>query len=152
MRKILLIACVLFQSIAFAQDVPSKVQSTFKKKFPNAEEASWSTISTGHEVEFEENEDYKSAKFDKAGAWTETRYSISDDDLPEVVAKAVSNKYPNSYTEEVVKIEAPKATSYELRVVTNDESTYLVHVSKNGKILKNTSISHSNDRYKENDW
>lgn len=143
MKKVLLGALLVAGSALFAQDVPSNVKKTFQAKFPKAQEAEWMDNEESFDVDFYENNVMKSASFNPAGNWLETRTSIEN--TPALVDKAVAAKFKGATVDAVTLVEtADGKVVYEVSAG-SDSASYNIIMDKAGKILSSETIDNDSD-------
>ena len=63
-------------------EVPSVVENTFEKKFPNATEIEWETFGKDYEVDFEIKDIDYSARLDLSGNLLTYKFEIEEETLP----------------------------------------------------------------------
>lgn len=143
MKKVLLGALLIAGSALFAQDVPSNVKKTFQSKFPKAEEAEWIENDESYDVDFYENNAMKSASFNNAGKWLETRTSLEK--IPALVEKSVAAKYKGATVDATTLVEsADGKVIYEVSAG-SDAASYTIVMDKEGKILSSEAIDNDSD-------
>lgn len=141
-KTAMLCAAMLVSGFVFAQkktekvNVPAAVQAAFAKQFPSAKSVEWSMESkTEYEAEFKNGAFEQAANFDASGKWVVTETEIKKADLPAAVTKVIAKDFAGYKTEEVEKVEKPGSVYYELKVE-KGETSYVVEVSPEGKVLK----------------
>lgn len=83
----------------------TKMETTFKAKYPDAKKVSWDKDSNGnYEAQFEQNDEKYRADFTPAGDWIETENSIKFKHLPEAVQEAVKREYDEDDIEEIEQV------------------------------------------------
>lgn len=136
MKTLTILALVLIQSFAVAQNVPAKVKEAFKGKFPKATEVEWTENNSKFIGEFYDEDFTVMGVFDASGKWLETKTSLDESAVPAVISKAVLAKHKEAYFSNTFKIENNQSqTNYEIMFGTDDAS-YVLLVDDSGKILK----------------
>ncbi|GAB5522823.1 MAG: hypothetical protein Roseis2KO_06950 [Roseivirga sp.] len=128
------LAQVLSQSAA--AEVPVKVKENFSKKFPTAKLVEWKLDDEVYVVTFTVDEVVKESVFEKSGKWTETKSILTVKILSEETMKEIAKKLPQSTLEDVTFIEQPGKKTYEVGVVTKEDSYVIVVLNDKGKILE----------------
>lgn len=119
MKKLFLIAIILFISLSsiYSQKVkvPSAVKDTFNILFPNADNVKWGKESSSeYEAEFKLNDIEMSANFSSDGSWVETETQIDILSLPQPVVDAINRDYSNATISSAFRIDkADKSVWYE---------------------------------------
>lgn len=137
MRSLFILAFVLMQFGAMAADVPSIVTKNFQAKYPTATDVEWYDEEDGSfAAYFYINEQSKTAKFNKAGNWTETKTFMDMNDMPKPVINAMNSKYKGADISSVTMIEVPSdLNQYEVSAEMNN-TTYLLTYDEKGTLLK----------------
>lgn len=133
---VLSMAILLGVSQAMAQVIPPKVQEAFAKKFPKAKLPEWQLDDDIYVVTFTQEEISIEAAFEKTGRWVETKSTLTIKALSQESIKAIALRLPESELEEVTLIERPGSKSYEVGVVTKEESYVIVVLNDKGKITE----------------
>ena len=151
MKTLTILALVLIQSFAMAQDAPAKVKEALKKKYPAAADVEWNKNGNEYEGEFYKNDMSMIGIFDASGNWLKTKKSIEEDAIPAPVLKSVMAKQPEAYVTNQYKIELNDGSvNYEVTLGTDDAS-YIFLVDATGKILKTDKEVFSSDESGEDE-
>lgn len=122
-------------------EVPKAVLEAFEKAYPNAKDVEFEKETSNgksvYEVEFKENDREREVLFDADGVILQIEESLDVKSLPEPIAKAISQAYPNATIEDAEKITKPDGTIivYEVEIK-NDGKKLELELDANGKILK----------------
>ena len=134
--------------------VPKAVMKAVKERFPGAKLKAASTEKEDGKVVYEVALEHKGQKMDVTltpeGAIIEIEKTIAAKDLPEVVAKALEDKYPKAkyqVVEEVIKVKdkVEKLEYYEILLTTAGKKKFEVQVAPDGKIVKEESKDKKKD-------
>ena len=118
------------------KDVPAEVKTALTQKFPDATSVKWDKESdTKWEAEFTMNGVEYTASFDNTGAWMESEYEISTDDIPEAVKMTLEREYASYKVEEPEVSETTDGKVYEFELKSGDEEMK-VAIDMNGNVLK----------------
>lgn len=126
-------------------EIPKKVMSALKAKFPNARVQKWTKETEDNIVvyDFELTQDGRKFEADirEDGSIHNWEEQITVKDLPEAVRRTVTTEYPKATIKEIMRITAVKAgkdvlEGYEVVLQTADKKTVEVTVAPNGKILE----------------
>jgi hypothetical protein len=127
--------------------IPQKVMSALKAKFPLAEIEKWTKENEGdiviYDVEFKQEGRKFEADIKEDGTIHNWEKSISARDLPETVLKAVEARYPKSTLKEIMQITAVNEgkdalEGYEVVLETAAKEDVEVTVAPDGKILEDS--------------
>ncbi len=137
MRIIFILAFALMQLGAMAANAPQNVEKSFKTKYPTATDVEWYDEEDGtFAAYFYINEESKTAKFNTAGNWTETRTFLDADKMPRAINNSLKSTYKNAEVSSVTMIELPNNLSqYEISAEANN-MTYLLTYDDKGTLLK----------------
>jgi len=143
MQKIMLVGVtLLLAGVTHAQTlkesvVPAAVKSAFSKKFPSASSVKWSKESkTEFEAEFKNGALTQAANFDASGSWVVTETEVKKAELPAAITKAIAKDFAGYKVGESEKVEKPNKPLYYEMKVEKGETSYVVEISPEGKILK----------------
>lgn len=125
-------------------DVPTKVASTFKAKYPSAEDVVWDMANDHYIATFNLDGSDASSTFEKDGTWKETVTEISEDELPEEISKYLEDNYDDNNINSASKIETPSSTTFSINVEvteTDDEdeestSTIILTFDEEGSLIE----------------
>jgi len=136
---LILSAAILFGFTACGQSdnkVPEVVKSAFSQKFPDASNVKWGKENDHEwEAEFKSNGMKYSANFENSGAWTETEYEISINELPEDVKATLDKESKGAKVEEPEVCETKAGKTYEF-VISKGETETELQIDASGNILK----------------
>jgi uncharacterized membrane protein YkoI len=127
------------KKIALA-DVPNKVMTAVKEKFPGAEITGAEKETEDGKTIYEINLNHKGqsidAEFSPEGEFLEMEAVIDAKDLPRAVADAIKSKYPDSELKRAEKVtKKDDSVLYEVIVQSGDKKGEVV-VEPSGKIVK----------------
>lgn len=152
--KSIILTAILFMVCgytAFAQkmkqaQVPTAVVQSFKSKFASAKKMRWERESaTEFEVNFTQNGQSLSAKFNQDGQWLETEAEIKAADLPEAVRTSMAKNFKGYKADEIERVEtADKGLIYEMELEIGKEKLE-VQFSPEGTVLKKTTEKTAKD-------
>ena len=138
MKKLLFITLfVMLYSVAYSQidELPEKVDNSFKTKYPGAKNVYWDQDNDNYRIEFEISSDTYNAIYTGSGGWIETAKIISDTEIPANVISAVSKSYPECSISYAEYIETGKGEKFYRVNSFTDEADYKINIDSNGKIL-----------------
>ncbi len=104
------------------QEVPTVVSKSFKNKYKQAENISWSSDKESYLVDFEHNDFVKRARFAKDGKWEETITELPIDDLMTCIIEFVGNTYKDGSVKDGKYLETPDAEEYHITISYSDEN------------------------------
>ena len=123
------------QKIA-ADKVPAAVLSTFKSKFPTAQNVAWEKENAKElEAAFTIGKEKHSAAFDLAGKWMETETTMEVSAMPKAVKEAIAKQYADYKVKESVQVETPDKGSFYEADLTKGMEKLEVQFSADGKLL-----------------
>lgn len=137
MRSLFILAFVLMQFGAMAADVPSIVTKNFQSKYPTATDVEWYDEEDGtFAAYFYVNEQSKTAKFNKAGTWAETKTFMDVTEMPAAVTKVFNTNYKGADVSSITFVELPaNLNQFEISAELNN-TTYLLTYDEKGTLLK----------------
>ena len=127
----LLLAAVLCATASAQQltpaQVPAVVTQALRAKFPSVSKVEWKLkADKNYEAEFTEKGTDYAVKFDAAGQWLESEYSIPRSSVPRLVLDLVTTKFKGYKTTEIQRLQRR-----------NDERpVYELHLENATEILK----------------
>lgn len=137
MRSLFILAFVFMQFGAMAADVPSNIENSFKSKYPTATDVEWYDEEDGSFVAyFYVNEETKTAKFNTAGSWTETKTFMDESQIPSTVSTAMLNSFKDATVTGATMIELPSALNQFEVSIESEGSTLQLTYDENGNLLK----------------
>ena len=146
MRSLFILAFVLMQFGATATDVPSKVQESFKSKYPTATDVEWYDEDGTYEAYFYVNEQSKTAKFNSAGSWTETKTFMDESQIPAIITKTLKAAYADASVSGATLVELPNALNqYEVSIEANGATIMLTYDEKGGLLKKLEEVTETDD-------
>lgn len=148
--KLLIISAALLMSIfSYGQtekNVPAVVKSSFTQKFPKATNVKWAKENDKEwEAEFKMDGRNYSANFDNTGAWMETEYKISANEIPGAVKTAIAKEFVSYKTDASEVSETAKGKVYEFVLSKGEEKMEAVF-DPNGKLIKKLTIKEENEK------
>ncbi|PIB34966.1 hypothetical protein BFP72_05950 [Reichenbachiella sp. 5M10] len=150
---VLLIAFIM-QSCAQKSDsknVPEKVLSAFKAKFPDAKKVEWEMENdTEWEAEFKRNGKEYSANFGTDGEWSETEYEIKASEIPANIRAILDQNFSDYEIEEPEVTETPQGNSYEMEIEAGEEE-FEVAIDTKGKLTKKKEEEDEDNEEDEDD-
>lgn len=135
MKKLAIGISLLFCLNAMSQSVPKNIESAFKKQYPSAMDAEWTTYSTSYEIVFSEKDVYKTATFDKTGVWIKTTSQVDAESIPQPVMNYVTNKFGDAAFDSAEFIETKTLKYYNITVIDNEGETSYLTLDATGKIV-----------------
>ncbi len=137
MKKLLIVAIVLFAGSIFAQEakVPAQVKAKFKALYPHAENVKWDVEKSDYEVNFEADDTETSLLFDAKGNIVEVETALEEDDMPEVIEKSVEKNFKGWELKEGAKIVRNGKTTYEAELEKGEKKMDAIF-SPDGKLIK----------------
>jgi len=142
MKKIAIGISLLFCLSAMSQNVPKNIEAAFKKQYPAAADAEWTTYSNSYEIEFSDKEVYKTSIFDKKGTWIKTTSQVEAESVPKPVMAYVTNKFGDASFDSAELIETKGAKYYSIVVIDEEGKTSQLNLNALGKII---DVEPSND-------
>ncbi|MFH1319700.1 MAG: PepSY-like domain-containing protein [Bacteroidota bacterium] len=119
-----------------SKDVPANLKTAFSKKFPDATKVKWDKENEKEwEAEFKMDGKEYSASFDNNGAWMETEYEISTNEIPAVVKTTIEEEFSGYKIAESEISETADGKVYEFELE-KDKVEMEVAIDTNGKIIK----------------
>ncbi len=111
----------LLPSLALA--VPSAVENSFAKKYPDVSEVEWEQDSHDYwEGKFTVDKIHYRADFEEDGTWIETENSIDFQDLPRTIRNAIVAKFPDEEISELESVDnAARGKFYDVEFLRNGE-------------------------------
>ena len=94
--------------------VDTRVKDSFKKEFPEAESAKWSTTNDYNRVDFVMKDYRLGAFFSKQGDLLETRRDLNYNQLPLTVMKELEKNFPETAFSQIEEISNSSGTKYTL--------------------------------------
>ena len=151
MKKIVLITSLFFCLSAIGQTVPKTVEAAFKKLYPTASDAEWTTYSDSYVSEFVVNDSYKAASFDKSGKWIQTSSQVDEESLPQAVKTYVTSKFGEDSFESAEFVETQALKYYSINVVNEDGETTNIALDTVGKLVKVAQEQSEEEEYEEDE-
>lgn len=133
---------LLATTTAHAQfrSLPGVVTDSFKVRYPDAKDVTWSDKVTGFRATFMQDKNRMVATFSKDGQWQGTTTSIFKDQIPAAVKDGLSkSKYAGSEWElktVTVKYLPGEATQYIILVQKNDIQKKNLTFNSDGRLLE----------------
>lgn len=128
------------------ETVPKKVNNTFIKKFPQANEVKWEKENkTAWEADFILNGRKFSTVINTDGVWKETEYDIKLSEIPPV-AKATIDSLFHGYEIEDAAVfgnAKMKVVKVELK---NEKGKVIVTIDRSGKVLEKKAAEKENEK------
>jgi len=132
-----------------SKDVPANVKTAFSQRFPEASEVKWDKEDDEEwEAEFKMNGKKYSANLDNTGAWMETEYEISSDEISEVVKTTIEKEFAGYKIEESIISETADGKAYEFELK-KERDKIETTIDMNGKIVKKEQLKKEDE--KDND-
>lgn len=138
MKKLIVIALLLFIGSVFAQDskVPAEIKAKFQALYPDADEVKWDVEENNFEVSFESEDDVDmSLLFDASGSIIEIETEIEGEDLPEAVNSSIKKDFSEWDIEETAKIVRDGKTTYEAELEKGEKKMDAIF-APDGKLVK----------------
>ncbi|MEI6555158.1 MAG: PepSY-like domain-containing protein [Paludibacter sp.] len=130
-----LVLAVACKSVS-EKDVPEKVKTEFKARFPAITDAKWEMEKdTIYEAEFKVNDQKCSANFSRDGKWLETERKLGKQ-IPQNLLDSLNKKYPNAEIKRAEESETPeKGKILEVEIKFNKKEIE-VQLNADGSIIK----------------
>ena len=146
---LIMVAALLLSINSFGQevkDLPAGVKTAFTQKFPNATGVKWGKENAKEwEAEFKmAGKDY-SANCDNAGAWMETEYKISTNEIPGAVKSAIAKEFAGYKTDVSEVSETAKGKVYEF-VLSKGKEKMEAAFDLNGKLVSKKTVKEENKK------
>ena len=151
MKKIVLITSLLFSLSAIGQTVPKSIETAFKKLYPTASDAEWTTYTNSYVSEFVISDTYKAASFDKSGKWIQTSSQVDEESLPQAVKSYVTSKFGKDSFESAEFVETQALKYYSINVINEDGETTNIALDTAGKLVKVTQEQSEEEEYEEDE-
>jgi len=137
--KIAAIALLATASIT-AQDiendkVPTSLNSSFQKAYPNASDIEWEKDGVNFKVEFDQDNMENEIWYSNTGEILKTEKEVTLEDLPSAVISTIKNKYPKYDIDEVELIEAKGNKTYEVELEKWFSEDVKLLIAEDGSIL-----------------
>lgn len=139
---ILFITAVSVSLVSCGQDipaskVPSVVQNTLQSKFANAVDIEWEKKNNFYEAEFDIDKiDYK-AHIDASGKLMICKMDMKVNELPAVVATAISNEHKGYEIDDADKLEKNGTTYYQVELDAKGKKDKQLVYTADGKLAQN---------------
>ena len=122
------------------RSLPGAVTDSFKTRYPQAKEVSWSDKVSAFQATFTEGSDHMVARFSKDGQWQGATKKIAKDALPTAVKDGLSkSKYAGAEWEirtVTVKYLPGNVTQYQVQVQKSDIQKKNLLFSTDGQLLE----------------
>ncbi|MDR0574748.1 MAG: PepSY-like domain-containing protein [Tannerella sp.] len=106
----------------------------FRKDFPNAYDIEWEKAASLYEIEFEiRGSDYQ-AYYDEQGHLVMLIYDIYQSDLPDLIKKQITSKYPNYRFDDIERIIKGTDVSYNVEMERGDVDVRII-IKSDGTII-----------------
>lgn len=134
--QILIVTFLFSQSIdIYAQTGNTVAKEVFKKMYPKAFWVEWKSEAGQHTVNFQLKEQEKTAVYDSHGAWCETSTYITPEVLVPRTIKLIQQRHPGGSLEEIIKVEKPGLSCFEIMVLTKCDGYQVVYLNEGQKKL-----------------
>jgi len=128
------------------KNVPANTKTTFSQKFPKASNAKWSKENDKEwEVEFKMDGKDFSANFNNAGAWIETEYAISTNEIPLAVKTTLDKEFAGYKIKVSELSETKDGKTFEF-VIEKGESKMELAINGNGKVLNKEQLKEDDEK------
>lgn len=128
-QRFLLAVCLLFSSLAYAQDipvssVPAPVLNSFTKAFPKAVKVEWEMKGDLYNAEFDVDRRDHEVWLNNTGAIVKHKQEIKSRELPATVSASLKKSYKGYWIDDVDKYEVGKQFFYkiELKTLTKEQN------------------------------
>lgn len=119
-----------------SKNVPEKVLTAFKTKFPDAKKVNWEMENDSEwEAEFKLNGKEYSANFSAEGEWLETEYEIKESDIPSNILAVLDKNFSDYEIEELEIAETASGNSYEMEIEIGEDG-FEVTIDAKGNLTK----------------
>ena len=128
-QRLFLAVCLLFSSLAYAQDlpvssVPATVMNSFNKAFPKAAKVEWEMKGDLYNADFDVDRRDHEVWINNKGAIVKHKQEIKSRELPAVVAQRLKQDFKGFWIDDVDKYEVGKQFFYkvELKTLTKEKN------------------------------
>ncbi|WP_419212072.1 PepSY-like domain-containing protein [Maribacter sp. X9] len=145
MRNLAIAALALFASATVsAQDlmtsqVPTNLNTTFQKAYPNATDVEWEMEGENYKVEFDMGQMDNEIWYSKDGNTIKTEMEITENELPAAVKKTAQIKYPKYKIDEVEMTEENGQKTYEVELEKWFEKDRSLVIAEDGTLINERS-------------
>ena len=144
MRKILFIVLLMTCSVAlFASCGPTKdwnlseqCMKTLNDRYANARILEVDYDDGMVEVEIRHDKKDKEVLFTKSCEWVSTSWDVARRNVPNVVMKALQQKYPNARIDDIDFIEMPQGSYYRFEIELRGDRDEYVYITPQGVITE----------------
>lgn len=144
--KNLKIAAILLLTAASAnaQDlmtsqVPTDLNTSFQKAYPNATDVEWEMEGENYKVEFDMGKMDNEIWYSKDGNTIKTEMEITENDLPAAAKNTAQSKYPDYKIDEVEMTEENGKKTYEVELEKWFQEDIKLVISENGTLISERS-------------
>jgi hypothetical protein len=140
-------AFILFAFLALSpwgssDEVPLKVLTSFRERYPEAEVSLWESGSKGFAATFNDEEGLKKAMFSPEGLWQETSLRILLRDIPTDVLREIRKAVGYVRLTYIGRVESPAGRQY--RIESETENAVFIRIfDENGAPLSEESFPFS---------
>ena len=127
-------ATVSAQDIA-NDKVPTSLNSSFQKAFPNASDIEWEKDGVNFKVEFDQDNMENEIWYSNNGEILKTEKELTLKDLPSAVIATIKSKYPKYDIDEVELSEAKGKKTYEVELEKWFSEDVKLMIAEDGSIL-----------------
>lgn len=131
-QRLFLVACLLFSSLTYAQDipvssVPAAVMNSFNKAFPKAVKVEWEMKGDLYNADFDVERRDHEVWINSKGAIVKHKQEIKSRELPAAVASSLKQNFKGFWIDDVDKYEVGKQFFYkiELKTLTQEKNVVL---------------------------
>lgn len=132
--SLLLLMNVFLSAFPQVEEIPKKIETAFKSKYPDVTNYDWNYKGEVYNIEFYKNSSMFTCVIREDGNWIETAEVISDSDAPELLKNYIKKNYPSgaiSYTEIVES--AKNGNFFRVNLDNNNGESFVVRSDKDGK-------------------
>lgn len=133
---ILLVASTI--NLQAQSDVPTAVQTSFEKMYPNAEDVYWDEEVDGiYTVYFFDGAHTAEAIFRQGGEWNQTSFDYTLDELPEAAQNVLLDRFDEEqgFYAKILRLEAPDLVQYHVSFDMEERTIDLVF-NEEGELVR----------------
>lgn len=119
-------------------DIPSDLTSAFEQAHPDAQDVEWEMEGDAYKVEFEINDEDREIWYSADGTTNKLEKDLREDELPEAISSAISNKYADYKIDSVEMTEENGKATYEVELEKGWDDEIDVVFDADGEVLSET--------------
>ena len=136
MKSLAFQCAILFLCCLTAHAVPSNIEESFYKKYPQIEVVKWQSEANGvWEANYQHEGIKYRSDFDASGNWIDTEHDITADQLPKDVVSVIQLKYGNDVIRDIEAVDsASHGRYYDIEIKHGTENVDVLY-DETGKVL-----------------